>query len=50
MLMLVAYVQHLLRPLPRRRAIGLPSATRVLVPLAWVCVVLSSAAADGSLS
>ena len=44
MLMLLAYVQHLLRPVrpvPRRRAIGLPSATRVLLLLAWVCVVLS---------
>ena len=52
MLMFLAYVQHLLRPEPepRRRVIGLLSATRVLVLLAWVCVVLSSAAADGSVS
>ena len=59
MLMLLAYVQHLLQPMPRRRAIslqlmprrraiGIPKTTRVLVLLAWVCVVLSSTAADGS--
>ena len=37
-------MQHLLRPVrpvPRRRAIGLPSATRVLMLIAWVSVVLS---------
>ena len=51
-LLLLAWVCVVLSPVPRRRAIGLPSgtvgATRVLVLLAWVCVVLSSAAAGGS--
>ena len=47
MLMFFAYVQHMFRPEPRRRAIGLPSATWVFLLFAWVCVVLSFAAADG---
>ena len=44
-LMFLAYVPCVLQPVPRRRAIG--SATRVLLLLAWVRDVLTSAAAAG---
>ena len=58
MLMFLAYVPCVLQPVPRRRVIGRPSATeprrraigsatRVLLLLAWVRDVLSSAAAAG---